>query len=249
MENEKLDVVLGSLDQIQKSIRQIQDILSPPAPIPNLIRLNDPGHISRALRGGVNEFLADGSMKVTYPVNEAEGGVAVRVAYPNRVLTEFDILFEAPFDYAQGLKIYRVQSFNEAIGRNDWDVILVACGSAAQAGHSPMVRLEAARNGGSWWGSANFAFSTNVWHRVAVELSKGSVDKTASGSFRVLVDGIVILNLPAVEVIRGASAFADGPINRLHLGGWYSNGARGNPTPDPSTPASLRIKNVRHSGS
>jgi hypothetical protein len=245
--------LLSGLEKIQDGISKIRALVAqespPPAgPVAGLVALENPLHISRALRGGINNFLPDHVLRLTYPINEAEAGVAVRVNYPSRVLVEFEMFFERPFDFAQGLKIFRIQSFDESTGLNNWDVILVACGAAVQTGSNPMVGLEAARNSGSWWGSAKFSFAEETWYRVAIELVKGDLDRAKSGAFRVSVDGDRILDLPGVEVIRGSGPFGDGPINRLHFGGWYSNGARGNPTPNPAAPASLRIRNAKHFG-
>lgn len=257
MQNDTL--ILAELDQIHKSIDLIRgsvdriraSISPPPAPLaPQIVpvQLGDPFHISRALRGGTNEFLADGSMRVTYPANEAEGGILVKVNYARRVRAEFDLLFEAPFDFPQGLKIFRIQSFDESIGLNNWDVILNAMGSADQAKINPMTSIEAARNAGAWWGGAKFAFREGVWYRVAVELKKGDLITPKSGAFRVLVDDQKILDLPEVEVIRGGGRFSDGQINRLHFGGWYSNGAHSNPTPNPAAPAAYRIRSATYTG-
>lgn len=248
--------ISASLNRIHAETSRIREIIAQvpkPAPVVAVpwvipVQLDDPRNIPRALRGGINEFLPDGSMRVTYPVNEAEGGIMVRVDYPERVMAECDLLFERPFDFPQGLKIFRIQSFDEGQGVNNWDVILVARGAESQGGINPMLSLEAARNAGAWWGSAQFAFREDVWYRLGIELRKGQAARPKSGMLRVTVDGKPVLDLASVEVISGSGHFADGRINRLHYGGWYSNGAKANPFPNPVSPARFRIRNACHIG-
>lgn len=200
-----------------------------------------------AARGGVNKIDGGRSLQITYPVNEAQGGVSVTPKFSKEVWISFCLCFEDPFDFPQGLKIFRISSFNEDEQKNNWDAILCACArkeASGQAGVTTMHTLEASRNGGDFWGECGFTFVPGRNYQVTLFFGK-STEGIKDGRFAVKIDDETILDLRGIDCIRPGK---EGPINRLHFGGWYSNSAGGNPHRDPATPAKLTISNARYFG-
>ena len=163
--------------------------------------------------------------------------------------------FSADFDFGQGQKILRVRSFNGST--NDWDFIaqITSVGSSAQqAGRNESNQITFSRNSGPTWGTVNKTFVRNSWYTFQYRFYLNSGLGVADGIFQCWLDGALIANYTNLALIDGSAPAYNATINRVLWGGWYSNGAGGNPNaaPEPVTagipgPISLQIRNAKHS--
>jgi len=187
------------------------------------------------------------AIRITYAKNEEAGGSNVGV-YADTINVRAYYWFDEGFDFGQGMKIGRVQSFNESTQMNDVDVILQcrSVNGANQCGVTDMYQLGLHYNGrplGSDWGavSANVSFQRNRWYAVEYQVILNTPGMS-DGIGRMWVDGKLVGERKDLR-IRGS--FGNGvKLNTVRVGGWYSNGAGGNTCANPSQPSRIYMDDV-----
>lgn len=187
------------------------------------------------------------ALRITYAANEEAGGSNVGVN-ADTINVRAYYYFDQGFDFGQGMKIGRVQSFNESTQMNDVDVILQcrSVNGANQCGVTDMYQLGLHYNGrplGSDWGavSANVSFQRNRWYAVEYQVIMNTPGMS-DGIGRMWVDGQLVGERTNLR-IRGN--FGTGvKLNTVRVGGWYSNGAGGNSCANPSQPSRIYMDDV-----
>jgi hypothetical protein len=188
------------------------------------------------------------SLQVTFDRNESRGGATLSLSADVAHVRAW-YRFGEGFDFGQGIKVGRIRSFNHATQENDIDIIMTvrSSGDTAQCGTTDMADLGLFYNGkpeGYDWGHliAPVRFERNRWY--AVEYAVALNDPgTANGSIRLWVDGREVGSREGLN-LRGKAGPAV-KLNKIMLGGWYSNGALGNADcADPFTPSTFRMDDV-----
>lgn len=183
------------------------------------------------------------SLKLTYSQNEETGGADVQFSERNHVFTRFFDYYSNGFDFAYGMKMHRIRSFNSAGGINNFDIVMVPWGRPTSGfynftGTNDMQSISLNYNGGpvDWTpADANYAFQRARWYCVETEV-KLNDPGTSNGHVRLWVDGNLVVQRSNLNIRGNMTA----GLNSVMFGGWYSNGAAGqNPQPNPS-PVSVR---------
>jgi hypothetical protein len=205
--------------------------------------------------GGVGAQLAVGrashsgtkSIAVTFSRNEEVAGASLPLdAEVVNVRAWYN--FSSGFDFGQGVKIGRVSAFNSSTQLNDIDIILAvrSSGSVNQCGVTDMSDLSLLFNGrpvGFDWGSITHyrGFQRDRWYAVEYQV-KLNTPGQRDGSVKVWVDGVLAAQKTGIN-IRGNGGKGV-RLNRLRIGGWYSNGANGNSCTSPSQPSTMFVDDV-----
>jgi hypothetical protein len=192
----------------------------------------------------------DGSsaLQVTFSKNEEVGGASLALS-ADVVNVRAYYNFSEGFDFGQGVKIGRISSFNEATQKNDVDIIMTVRSPQGgnQCGLTDMADLGLFFNGkptGYDWGSAGSAtrFERGRWYAVEYQV-KLNTPGMKDGSVKLWVDGSLVASKEGLN-IRGTGG-NDVKLNRLRIGGWYSNGAHGNSgCASPSQASTMHIDDV-----
>ncbi len=186
------------------------------------------------------------AMEITYRKNEQQAGATLNIK-EDVVHYRAYMYFDKGFDFGQGIKIGRVSGFNESKQENDIDIILLAGSKAGdQCGVNDMGFLSLHFNGrpaGYDWGSieAPISFQRERWYAIEFQVSLNQAGKS-NGIARIWVDGEMVAERTDIN-IRGNLSDAV-KLNRLRVGGWYSNSARGNKCVDPSQPSRLYLDDI-----
>ena len=158
--------------------------------------------------------------------------------------------FGSGFDFGQGIKIGRVSSFNESTQMNDIDIVMTVRsrqgGSSVQMGTTDMSDMGLFFNGrpvGFDWGNitSTRTFQRNRWYAIEYQVflnTPGMKD----GWVKIWVDGALAAQKTGIN-IRGNGGYTV-KLNRIRLGGWYSNSANGNGYSNPSQPSTVYIDDV-----
>lgn len=185
------------------------------------------------------------SLRIEFINNEDYGGTWRQVD-TRHIFTRFYDYYDSGFDFAAGMKIHRLSSFNEARQLNDFDIILALKADEPNAnycGATDAKWLSLIYNGGPVdWGSVEGRFTPQRkrWYCIETEVllnTPGSSD----GEVRVWVDGQILAEKKGMNLTGSIAS----PINRVMFGGWYSNAAAGkNPCPNPVTPSRRYVDDV-----
>lgn len=163
----------------------------------------------------------------------------------DHVFVRFYEYYDTGFDFAAGMKTLRLQSFNDAAGVNFYDIIaystaVTTSGEYDHCGTNAMRSLAISRNSGFRWAESSLSLQTGRWYAIETEI-KLNTPGSLNGEVRIWVDGQKKLEAVGIDV-RGSQTSR---INRISIGGWYSNGAAGrNPCPNPATPSRRYIDDV-----
>ena len=185
------------------------------------------------------------SMAVTFTKNEDVAGASLPVnADVVNVRAYYN--FAPGFDFGQGIKIGRVSSFNAATQANDIDMVLEVRSAGSQCGLSDMADVGLYFNGkpvGYDWGdiASGISFQRGRWYAVEYQVALNTPG-AADGSVKLWVDGVLVASKAGIN-IRGTGG-ATTKLNRLRVGGWYSNGAHGNGCADPSQASTMYVDDV-----
>jgi hypothetical protein len=200
----------------------------------------------RLARGGVSRS-GTKAFEVTFAHNEDVGGASLGLS-AEVVDVRAYYYFDQGFDFGQGIKIGRISSFNETTRKNDIDIIMTvrSADGADQCGLNDMADIGLFYNGapaGSDWGNliAPMRFERGKWYAVEYQVALNAPGK-ADGSVKLWVEGALASARTGLD-IRGREP-ASTKLNRIRIGGWYSNSARRNPCPDPSQASTLFIDDV-----
>lgn len=187
------------------------------------------------------------SLVVTFDRNESWGGVTLSLS-ADVVNVRAWYNFAEGFDFGQGIKVGRIRSFNRSTEANEIDIIMTvrSSGDADQCGLTDMADLGIFYNGkpaGRDWGHviAPVRFERGRWYAVEYQVALNAPG-ARDGSVKIWVDGRIRGARGGLD-IRGKTAAA-AKLNRIMLGGWYSNSAMGNPCADPVRPSSVFIDDV-----
>jgi len=189
------------------------------------------------------------SMAVTFSKNEEVAGASLGVnADVVNVRAYYN--FAEGFDFGQGIKIGRVSSFNTATQANDIDMVLEVRSAGGQCGLSDMADVGLYFNGkpvGYDWGNiaSSITFQRGRWYAIEYQVALNTPG-SADGSVKLWVDGALVASKAGIN-IRGNGG-ASAKLNRLRIGGWYSNGAHGNGCADPSQPSTMYVDDVAVGG-
>jgi hypothetical protein len=193
-----------------------------------------------AITLGVDEKAHSGrkALRIEFLKNEDFAGTT-RKTEARRIFTRFYDYYDSGFDFAAGMKIHRLSSFNEARQLNDFDIILQLKADAPDANYCGLTDakyIALTYNGGpNDWGSveARFTPERGRWYAVETEVWLNSPG-LSDGEARIWIDGRLVAEKKGMD-IRGKLTTV---INRVMFGGWYSNAAAGrNPCPNPINPS------------
>jgi polysaccharide lyase-like protein len=187
------------------------------------------------------------ALQVTFDKNESRGGATLTLS-ADAVHVRAWYRFDADFDFGQGIKVGRIRSFNPVTESNDIDIIMAvrSSGDADQCGRTDMADLGLFYNGkpaGYDWGHliAPVRFERERWYAVEYAVALNTPGKP-DGSIRIWVDGKAVGVKEGID-FRGKAGM-ETKLNKIMLGGWYSNSALGNACADPNKPSTLRIDDV-----
>jgi hypothetical protein len=187
------------------------------------------------------------AMQVTFGRDEDVGGASL--AMSNEVVHVRSYYnFAEGFDFGQGVKIARISSFNEATQMNDIDMVMTvrSAQGSQQCGLTDMADMGIFFNGkpvGYDWGSigSGVKFQRGRWYAVEY-MVKLNTPGRSDGAVKLWVDGALVASKEGVN-IRGKGG-SDVKLNRIRVGGWYSNGANGNSCKNPSGSSTMLIDDV-----
>jgi hypothetical protein len=185
------------------------------------------------------------ALSVTFTKNEEVGGASLSM--------DADVLhvrayynFSEGFDFGQGVKIGRASAFNGS--GNDIDIIMTVRSPQGgnQCGVTDMADLGLFFNGkpaGYDWGSIGspVRFERGRWYAVEYAVRLNAPGRS-DGSVKLWVDGNLVASKEGVN-LRGKGGESV-KLNRVRIGGWYSNGAHGNGCKDPGRPSTMLVDDV-----
>lgn len=187
------------------------------------------------------------SMSFTFTKNEDVSGAGLTLS-ANVVDVRAYYNFASGFDFGQGVKIGRISSFNPVTQMNDIDIVMTvrSSGSANQCGLTDMSDMGLFFNGrpvGYDWGNitASKSFQRGRWYAIEYQVflnTPGAKD----GSIKLWVDGVLVASKTGIN-IRGTGG-STVKLNRIRVGGWYSNTANGNTCANPSQPSTMYVDDV-----
>jgi hypothetical protein len=188
------------------------------------------------------------SLKVTFDKNESRAGATLSMS-SDVVHVRAWYNFSDGFDFGQGIKVGRIRSYNHATQTNDIDIIMTvrSSGDADQCGLTDMKDLGLFYNGkpaGYDWGHliVPARFERGRWYAVEYRVELNSPG-SKNGSVKIWVDGKLLGSKDGLN-LRGKAGSAT-LLNKIMLGGWYSNSALGNAgCADPSQPSTVYIDDV-----
>jgi hypothetical protein len=187
------------------------------------------------------------SLAVTYAKNEDVAGASLTLS-ANVVDVRAYYNFGSGYDFGQGVKIARVQSFNESTQMNDIDIVMTvrSKGSVNQCGTTDMNDMGLFFNGrpvGFDWGNSTSTrtFQRNRWYAIEYQVFLNTPGQK-NGWVKIWVDGVLAASKTGIN-IRGKGNW-NVKLNRIRLGGWYSNSAHGNSCSSPSRPSTMYIDDV-----
>ncbi|MDB5050210.1 MAG: hypothetical protein JWO30_3281 [Fibrobacteres bacterium] len=187
------------------------------------------------------------SLAVTYAKNEDVAGTSLTLS-ANVVDVRAYYYFGTGYDFGQGVKIARVQSFNEATQLNDIDIVMTvrSNGGVNQCGTTDMSDMGLFFNGrpvGFDWGNltSTRTFQRNRWYAIEYQVFLNTPGRN-DGWVKIWVDGVEAASKTGIN-IRGKGG-ATVKLNRIRLGGWYSNSAHGNSCSSPSQPSTMYVDDV-----
>ena len=188
------------------------------------------------------------ALKVTFDKNESRAGATLSMS-SDVVHVRAYYNFAEGFDFGQGIKVGRIRSFNHATQANDIDIIMTvrSSGDKDQCGLTDMADLGLFYNGkpaGYDWGHliVPIRFERGRWYAVEYRVVLNT-PVSKDGSIKVWVDGKLLGSKDGLN-LRG-KAGAGTLLNKVMLGGWYSNSALGNAAcADPSRASTVYIDDV-----
>ncbi|MDQ3002031.1 MAG: hypothetical protein M3Y08_12330 [Fibrobacterota bacterium] len=187
------------------------------------------------------------AMAVTYAKNEDVAGATLTLS-ANVVNVRAYYNFGTGYDFGQGVKIARVQSFNESTQLNDIDIVMTvrSKGGINQCGTTDMSDLGMFFNGrpvGFDWGNltSTRTFQRNRWYAIEYQVFLNTPG-LKNGWVKIWVDGVLVATKMNIN-IRGNGGTGV-KLNRIRLGGWYSNSANGNTCSSPASPSTMYIDDV-----
>jgi hypothetical protein len=187
------------------------------------------------------------SLSFTYAKNEDVAGAGVTLS-ANVVNLRAYYYFAPGFDFGQGQKIARFQSFNETTQMNDVDIVATvrSKGGTNQCGTNDMFDMGIFFNGrpvGFDWGNATatVAFQRGRWYAVEFQVFLNTPGMS-NGSVKIWVDGVQVGSKSNIN-IRGTGG-STVKLNRVRVGGWYSNAANGNTCPNPAQASTMYVDDV-----
>ncbi|HKP97262.1 MAG TPA: hypothetical protein VJ385_16050 [Fibrobacteria bacterium] len=188
-------------------------------------------------RGGISHTGAQ-AFRIEFVKNEVYGGTW-RKADSRHIFTRFYDYYDEGFDFAAGMKIHRLSSFNEAKQINDFDIILQLKADEPGSNYCGLTDakvLALSFNGGPVdWGSVEARWTPlrKRWYCIETEI-KLNTPGASDGAVRIWVDGRMVAEKTGMNLTASVAS----PINRVMFGGWYSNSSAGkNPCPDPVSPS------------
>ena len=187
-----------------------------------------------------NEISHSGSksLKVIFYHNEDQGGADIEFAESDHIFTRFYDYYTPDFDFAFGMKIHRIRSFNKIKQINNFDSIVTITGRATYGDYDysginePDMITFVSNGGPNNWGidEHSTSFQRNQWYCIESEMKLNTPGKS-DGHIRTWINGNLANEKLNID-IRGNES---NKLNSVLFGGWYSNGARGdNPQTDPA---------------
>jgi hypothetical protein len=188
------------------------------------------------------------AMSFTFGKNEDVAGSSLTLS-ANVVNVRAWYNFAPGFDFGQGIKIGRVQSFNSTTQMNDIDIVMTvrSSGSVNQCGTTDMHDMGLFFNGrpvGFDWGNITSTrrFERGRWYAIEYQVFLNTPG-VRDGWVKIWVDGTLAAQKTGLN-IRGNGGYTT-KLNRIRLGGWYSNSANGNYScSSPSQPSTVSIDDV-----
>ncbi len=195
------------------------------------------------------------AIQVTYERNEDRGQSIVQIpnAGSDYVRTRQFMKFCGTFDFAAGLKIHRIYSFDDATDRTQWDIVLLAWAKPLPGkpdqdltGVNDTYMISMNANGGAEgydWGGIwveGVSLERNRWYEITTEVKLNDAGQ-ANAEARFYLDGHLMGEKTGFKI----RATQNQKVNKVLFGGWYSNSSSGqNPSIDPASPTSLLIDDI-----
>ena len=204
---------------------------------------------SHGAKLAVNGVRRSGSkaLSFTYGKNEDVAGAGLTLS-ANVVNVRAYYYFAPGYDFGQGVKIARVQSFNESTQLNDVDIVATvrSRGGINQCGTTDMSEMGLFFNGrpvGFDWGNVTVpvGFQRGRWYEMEYQVflnTPGMKD----GWVKIWIDGVLAAQKTGLN-IRGTGG-STVKLNRIRVGGWYSNSANGNSCPSPAQASTMYVDDV-----
>jgi hypothetical protein len=187
------------------------------------------------------------SLSFTYAKNEDVAGAGVTLS-ANVVDLRAYYYFAPGYDFGQGQKIARFQAFNETTQMNDVDIVATvrSKGGISQCGTNDMFDMGMFFNGrplGFDWGHAiaPVSFQRGRWYAVEFQVFLNTPG-LSDGSVKIWVDGVQVGSKTGIN-IRGNGG-STVKLNRIRVGGWYSNAANSNTCTNPAQPSTMYVDDV-----
>jgi hypothetical protein len=187
------------------------------------------------------------ALEVTFDTNESRAGATLSLS-ADVVNVRAWYNFAEGFDFGQGIKVGRVRSFDHANQTNVIDIIMTvrSSGDVDQCGLTDMADLGLFYNGrpvGHDWGHliVPVRFERGKWYAVEYQVALNTPG-AKDGSVTLWVDGKLQGTKEGLD-IRGKAGAAV-KLNKIMLGGWYSNSGLGNGCAHPSQPSTVYIDDV-----
>jgi hypothetical protein len=187
------------------------------------------------------------SLSVTYSKNEDVSGASLTLS-ANVVNVRAYYYFGTGYDFGQGVKIARVQSFNETTQLNDIDIVMTvrSRGGINQCGTTDMSDMGLFFNGrpvGFDWGNLTYGISLqrNRWYAIEYQVFLNTPG-LHDGWVKIWIDGVQVAQKTGLN-IRGNGGWGV-KLNRIRLGGWYSNSANSNSCPNPAQPSTMYMDDI-----
>ncbi|MBW8888064.1 MAG: hypothetical protein JF616_09945 [Fibrobacteres bacterium] len=187
------------------------------------------------------------SLSFTYSKNEDVAGAGLTLS-ANVVDVRAYYYFAPGYDFGQGVKIARVSSFNDATQMNDIDIVSTvrSRGGSNQCGTTDMADMGLFFNGrpvGFDWGNLTVpvSFQRGRWYEMEYQVFLNTPG-LHDGWVKVWIDGVQVGTKTGLN-IRGNGGW-NVKLNRVRVGGWYSNSANGNSCANPAQASTMYVDDV-----
>ncbi len=209
--------------------------------------INHIGTYSGPGTGGANTIVQANLLEGTYYNYEGKTGKTRNGAYGGELYVRYTIKWSSNFDFARGMKIFRVTAADAQSQTNWFDYVVVmqdANGAADSAAMTNNSQLLAQRNSGSNWGSFSFNPTRNVDYDLKFRLKIESSDGAGNGVFQMWAnrsDEPETLKLTYNGNLGHSATGYYANMESLLFGGWYSNGTQ---NPNPTSGISWQMKDA-----
>jgi len=218
-------------------------------PAPILVDFTSPSLVSNLKGADCQHTRVEPTLfEAQWRKNESAFGFVRRVTIKKEIFVRMEVLFGKDFDAGMGMKLFRLTSIDKVKQVNKWDLIVQFNSEGEpfkQAGTNDIVEVTISRNSGDTYGRFRKTFERGKKYSIEYHVRLNTGAGVKDGLFQMFVDGGTLFNLTKIDLT--GPVWSD-QIDDVTFGGWYSNGAGGNPNPDPEPgPNILQVSNASYS--